>query len=444
VIIDMPWGKGHISVQCPNELVPVVVRRPADRAPQNWPPQMDDAAKRSSPETILLQALDEPLGGAPSFPSFLDDYGSRLTIVVNDATRPTPSGRVLTEMKRHAPELLSARQTDRRVIIATGAHQPGGRDDLEHIFGPILADLAPRSIIWHDAHDPDTHASLGVTERGTPVHVDRAVTGASGILVINSVEPHYFAGYTGGRKSLVPGCAAESTISTNHRLALQPEAVALRLAGNPVHEDLEEAVSLLSDIPIFSVQVVLGASHNIVAACCGDLSASFAEATRAADREFTVDLPERFDVVVAAVPHPMDYDLYQAQKGIDHGALAVKDSGILILVSTCRNGVGGRAFFDLLASADSPRRALAHIEESWVLGYHKAARVAQVAERVRLWGVTELDPSAMAAAFVRPFSSVSEALAAAALEAGPGGRVLFLLDAALTVPRITPEAVPPA
>jgi len=419
--LDVPWGRGHITVECPPDLEATVVRRPAGGG--------------VSPDALLTDALASP-ENSPALHSFLREYGEKLTVVVNDATRPTPTAHLLACLRRLHPNLLGPQSRGQRVMIATGAHGAGGREDLAHMLGPLLADVPASIILWHDASNPAAHDYLGTTTRGTPVHLDQAVTRASGLLVINSVEPHYFAGYTGGRKSLVPGCAGEGTISTNHRHALHPAAVALRLEGNPVHEDLEEAVGLLGHLPTFSVQVVLGDGHRIVSAHAGDLGSTFRAATAAADRECVVELSEPFDVVVAAVPHPMDYNLYQAQKGIDNGALAVKDSGTLILVSTCRHGVGGEAFFRVLSSAANPGSALEHIQQCWVLGYHKAARVAQVAKRVRLWGVTELEPSTLAAAFLQPFASLDSALAAARDLSGPGARVLFLLDAALTVPRV--------
>ena len=132
----------------------------------------------------------------------------------------------------------------------------------------------------------------------------------------------------------------------------------------------------------------------------------------------------------------MDYDLYQSQKAMENGSLALAEGGILILVSKCRHGIGDETFFNLLAAAPTPQAVLASIAGRYVLGYHKAARLAHIAMHGEMWGVTGLPMEDVEAAFIRPFADVQAAIDAALHRKGPDARVLFLLDGSVTVPRV--------
>jgi nickel-dependent lactate racemase len=230
--------------------------------------------------------------------------------------------------------------------------------------------------------------------------------------------------------------AGYATIEGNHRLALDPAADNLALEGNPVHEDLAEMVTCLSGKRVYSIQVVLDHEHRIHSAHVGDLEESWRAAVRQADEHYVVDLPTRYDIVVAAAPYPMDYDLYQSQKALENGALALREGGVLILVSKCRHGIGAETFFRLMASAATPEEVLGNVSDGYVLGYHKAARLAHIAQRGEMWGVPGLPDEDLAAAFIRPFSNVQHAVDAALARKGPKAQVLFLMDASITVPRV--------
>jgi nickel-dependent lactate racemase len=275
---------------------------------------------------------------------------------------------------------------------------------------------------------------LGTTSRGTSLAINRQIVEAHKIVALSSVEPHYFAGYTGGRKSFFPGVTAYATMEHNHRLALQEEAAPLALAGNPVHEDLTEAMRTLHGKEIYSLQVVLDRSHRICAAFCGSLEGSFTAATNKAHEVFAVEVTERADVVVTVAPAPMDIDLYQAQKALEHGRLALKEGGIIILVALCPMGIGNEGFYRLLCRAADPEEVFSLIEGSYNLGDHKAARIADLAMQAQIWGVTGLDPAIVEKAFIKPYADLQEALREAIKEKGPHARVLFLMNGSMLVP----------
>lgn len=388
----------------------------------------------------VLSAVLEDEQTHRAFASILSPpRGLHTVIIVNDATRPTPTAAVLTALR--ARGLLrvpksSAHSSALRLLIATGSHAAGDEDDLAQILGPDnVADL--RAITqWHDARDHANLIYLGETRRGTPVSIHRAVVEAWGMVLINSVEPHYFAGFTGGRKSLVPGVAGLATIEANHRLALEPAADLLALAGNPVHEDLVEACRLVRPDRLLSLQLVLDHSQRIAAAFAGSLEETFLAAVEAARRIFVVELPHRFDIVITAAAAPMDYDLYQSQKALENASRAVKPGGVIILVSSCRHGIGDRTFFDLLACSPHPDEVLRRVRHTYRLGYHKAARLATLASRFSLMAVTQLPPETATQALLQPYSSLEQALGAAVTKTGPHPSILVVPDGCVTVPSV--------
>jgi len=410
--ITLPYGKdGDLQGSLPDERVAGFVE-----------PNTVDIADES---VTLRAALDAPING-PTLADFLADARDVL-FIVNDATRPTPTSRVLDII---ADDLEGV---NCRFIVATGVHRAPTEEEYVQIFGDHYARLKDR-IHAHDART-DEMVFLGTSRSGTEMHVNKLGARAHKIVIIGSVEPHYFAGYTGGRKSFLPGIASYKTIEMNHKLALSREARALSLEGNPVHEDMIDALSTV-DKEIFAIMTVLDKDHRIYAATAGHIHDSFTAAIDRANEVFAAKIADKEDIVVSVVKFPQDIDLYQAQKGIDNGKLALKEGGILILVAKCRHGVGEESFARLLTSADSPADALARIDDGYLLGYHKAAKMAEIGLWAETWGVTDLDPDLLGDLFIRPFDSLQAALDAALEAKGPDAKVLFLMDGGLIVPLV--------
>jgi len=370
------------------------------------------------------KALSRPYGGR-SLESFLEG-GSDVVFIVNDGTRPTPTARVLDALN----ERMDLRQA--RYLIATGAHRGPTEEELQYIFGNHLEELRNR-IVVHDARtSPCIH--LGVSQNGTDMDVNEVAVYADRLVIITSVEPHYFAGYTGGRKSFLPGVAAFRTIEQNHRLAMRPEAQTMVLEGNPVHEDMMDALSIVNK-DIFSIQVVLDRHQDIYRAAAGDLHLAFKQAVEWSDQVFSITVPERYDAVITVAPYPMDVDLYQSQKAIDNAKWAVKDGGTIILVAKCREGLGDLTFVKQLCLSKDKRAVLQAMQKEYRLGYHKAAKVADVMCHADLWAVTDLPPQALDDMGIVPFTSLQEAVDAL-LKEKPKTQFLVLLDGSVTVPKV--------
>lgn len=386
----------------------------------------NDVEAAADPRALVRAAAERPIDSKP-LSGFLAGAGKTL-VIVNDATRPTPTRAILDAI---GDELEAAKAS---FIVATGAHRAPTEEEYHQILGPHYDRFRSR-IRAHVARDAASQVDLGTTRNGTPILLDKAVFEADRIVVTGSVEPHYFAGYTGGRKAFLPGVAGYATIEANHKLALSPRAVSLELDANPVSQDMEDALRLITK-PVFSIMTVLDKHQALVGCLAGDIRASFRSAVERANAIFAVRMSQKADIVISVARFPMDIDLYQSQKAIDNGALALADGGILIMVSSCRDGVGDKAFLELMGSASSPAEALRKIGEGYRLGYHKAAKIAAVASRASIRAVSELDEATLRKAFITKKASLPEAVREALAEKGPKAKVAVLLDGTVTVPLV--------
>jgi nickel-dependent lactate racemase len=376
---------------------------------------------------IINYGIEHPIN-SPSFDEFIADARD-LLFIVNDHTRPTPTAKILDVIY---PKIKSK---NARFIVATGIHRAPNQQEFNFILGKYY-NLLKDKIYIHDACKNEDMVFLGISSTGTEMYVNKLGVEAHKLVTIGSVEPHYFGGYTGGRKSFLPGIASYKTVEQNHKHALNPRAQALVLDGNPVHEDMIDAIKTIKGKEIFSIQAVLDGEKRVYHCTSGHINDSFLAAIDKAHEVYCVNIEEKTDVVVAVAGYPSDVDLYQSQKALDNGKMALKDGGILILVSECRSGIGDEAYFNLLASSKTPQEALKRIEQGYKLGYHKAAKMAEIATWAEIWGVTGLADQDMKKAFIKPFHEVQEALDKAIEKKGEKAKILFLMDASLTVPKV--------
>lgn len=347
-------------------------------------------------------------------------------VIVNDATRPTPTSAVL--------DMIWAQLgSDTRFLVATGTHRPPTEDELGHIFGSYLGSIRTRIDI-HDCRNMDKMVMVGITAHCTDVILSRLVVEAERILVIGSVEPHYFAGYTGGRKAFLPGTAAYGSIEQNHRHALDPASKPLALKGNPVHDDAMEALQLLGAKRIFSIQAVLDRDHSIYAIETGNMTDSFNAAVKKAEEVYILPVKKRADIIVARAGAPFDTTLYQAHKAIENTKGLLNHGGIMILVADCAEGIGNDAFVKLLSGNDTPENVIKAVKAGYKLGYHKAAKLAELVQKNEVWVVSSLPEQWIRNIFMTPFTDVKIALQKAKKIRGAGAEVLEIEDAAVIAP----------
>lgn len=352
----------------------------------------------------------------------------RITVVVNDHTRRLPTSRIL----RHLLDLIPADRME--ILVATGTHRAPNNDELRLILGGAVGIFEGRTFV-HDCRDQKSLVDLGKTSRGTPVAVNRRLMESDAVVCINSVEPHFFAGFTGGRKSLVPGLASFETTVANHSHAKSENATSLNLDDNPVHLDLQEAVSMAAEMPVFSLQLVVSRTGNIVDLYCGDLKNSFAAAARKARQVFSVLIDKYYDIVFAVGEPPLDTNLYQLQKAQEHGAEAVKKGGILVVVGACGEGTGSPYFISEADDYPTPESALSErAMRDERFGIHKLIKTARRLREIKIWYVTNLDDKVVRKVYFGPKESLRVALRDALDAKGGSATVAVLRDACFLVP----------
>lgn len=377
-----------------------------------------------NPDEVIGASVDSPIG-YDSLEQFLEG-GEDIVFIVNDGTRPTPTAKVLDALSKRM-DLRKA-----RYIIATGTHRDMTPEEYDFVFGSHYEELKDR-IICHDAKNSEC-VFLGTSKNGTPMEVNKIAVDADRLVIITSVEPHYFAGFTGGRKSFLPGVASFKTIEANHKLAMNMEAQSLVLEGNPVHEDMMDALSVVKGKEIFSIQMVLDRHQNIYKVASGALNPAFDQAVAWAKDVFCVPIPEKADLVISVAPYPMDVDLYQSQKALDNGKWALKEGGKILMVSKCREGIGHATFLNQLSTSTDPEKILENLRAEYKLGYHKAAKMAEIATWASIWAVTGLDDEVIRGSnIITPFPTVADAVAKA-LDENPDAKVIVLMDGSVTIP----------
>lgn len=369
----------------------------------------------------VTRSLSKPLGFS-NLNSFLEGR-KRILVVVNDHTRATRSPTVLRALNLRDKEVVT--------ITATGTHRSPSSQELTAILGGVAPPYGGQVIV-HDSKDEASMRSLGETSRGTELVMNSHLFDADGIIAIGSVEPHYFAGFTGGRKFFLPALAGFRSVEMNHALALDPQARVLALEGNPVHEDFMEALQIFNrDQDIFSIQLVLNSKQKISYTSSGHIINSFTDAVGYAKEIYTTNVKNKADIAIAVMRAPLDLDLYQSQKAIENVKLALTDDGVLIVVSECPDGIGNRGFYDLLAAGSD---GIKEARKSRSFGCHKAVRFHEFLARARVFAVTGLPSKVLEAIGVESFKDVQSALDKATSLKGKDSQLLVVDDAGVAVP----------
>jgi nickel-dependent lactate racemase len=366
---------------------------------------------------IVSRAMARPVGT----PRLCDIVrpGQQVVIVTSDITRPCPTNILLP------PVLEALREAgcdigDVRLVFGLGTHRHHTRAEQAALVGESLFD----QIECVDSGPTDVIA-LGTTRRGTPIEAFRPVVEADVRVCLGLVEFHYFAGYSGGAKALVPGVCSQATIQANHAMMLEPGARSGQLVGNPVREDLEEAAAMIG--ADFILNVVLGPAKSVLFASAGDVTQAHRACCAYLDERAKVPLESEADVVlVSAGGWPKDINLYQSQKALDNAAAAVRPGGVLILAAECSEGLGHPVFEEWLTGGQTPDELMERIRENFLLGGHKAAAIAAVLKRASVYLVSALAPELVRRCGFTPFATVEEAFEAALAQVGTGAKLLLM------------------
>lgn len=363
-------------------------------------------------------ALDAPIH-SPPLDEIIDNDDSVL-IVVSDATRSTASAQVVNLLVRRLVQ-IGVSPSRMAVIFATGIHRPVTEQEKIELLTPFIAQRL--QVLQHDAYDPSKLISFGATASGVEVELSSALQRYSRVILTGGVNYHYFAGFTGGRKSICPGLASAETIKATHMLALDFETGARRagvgtglLDGNAVHEECERIAELVE--PAFGVNTIVDQSKRAVKMFCGDWRYAHRAACDDYLDQHSVQIPERREVVIASCGgFPYDINLIQAHKALDMASQACKDGGTIVLLAECRDGLGRPDFMKWFESRDA--RALAErLRNEYEVNGQTAWALLTKAERFRICLLSELPDEQVKQMRMTPVRSLAQALQGAENQTG--------------------------
>lgn len=412
--IILRYGKGSINVKVPERNF-VGLAEPRDR-PGVLNPMLE-----------VSRAIDDPVKS-----SKLDEIvkaGDRVVIVVDDATRPTPSYVMVNPLLRRL-EGLGVKDRDVVIIFACGSHRFVRLNEMEGLIGREA--LSRFKVINHDCK-AGGHVYLGRTSFGTIVKLNKAFMDADVRILTGDVEYHYYAGYGGGRKSVLPGVSAYETIQQNHSMLTHPKARTGVLEGNPIHLDMVEAAEM-ADVD-FIVNIVMNGRGDVVKAFAGDLKEAFLKGVELVDEMFKVKVPRKADIIVlSAGGYPADIDLYQAYKAIDNVLNVVKDGGVIIALAECIEGHGHSLFKEWMGRYGTSIEMGEALRKEFLLGAHKAYYLQRALERLHIIMLSSMDKEELRNVFKLSYAEdFDEALKEALNIAGKDASILIVPNGAITL-----------
>jgi len=375
-------------------------------------------------DLLICQAMANPIGKPPL--RQIVKPGQKIAVITSDMTRPTPSGRLLPYI---LDELQDASIPDEDIIIvlALGVHRPMTESE-------INATLSPRICKRYRVinHDPSDTIRVGVTSRGTPVEIFHPVAAADVRICLGNIEFHYYAGFSGGAKAILPGCASRQSIIANHSWLVKSGADTGKLDDNPVRQDLEDAVALLG--VDFILNVVVDGKHRIQGAFAGDVRAAHRQGCALVTQRGSVKIPRLADIVVVGTGgHPKDINFFQAHKALETARHFVRQDGILILLAECGEGFGNEIMQKWLLEVE-PEDAIQRIEQGFVFGGHKGAKIGLILRRAAISLVSSLPEDTVRCIHFTPHPTPQQALNTALNQLGEQSQVLVLPQAGSILP----------
>ncbi|HEY3423145.1 MAG TPA: nickel-dependent lactate racemase [Methanocellaceae archaeon] len=409
-LIDLKYGKGHFEVEVPFK----------NYAGTLLPNEMAGAKDE---QAEIARALANPIGSKPLREKLRK--GMKVVVIISDVTRPCPSYKFL-------PLLLDeinaggVQDGDITVIVALGTHRKTTEEEKKALLGATYGRV--RCI----DDNPADCKYIGTSSFGHRIEIFREVVDADAVVCTGNTEYHYFAGYSGGAKAVLPGCASLETIRVNHEMMTSPKAETGRL-DSPIREEIDQVPGMLK--VDFLLDVVLNSKKEIVAAVAGDVMTAHREGVRLVDRMYRVEVPKADVVLVSAGGYPKDINMYQAQKAMDNAKHAVKDGGAMILVAQCTECLGNDVFACWVDEATSIEAQARRMDEHFELGGHKASVIAKTAMKCDIYLVSEIPDETVRKMFLIPAKTPEEALNSAFKKLGPEARVLVSPHGGLVLPK---------
>jgi lactate racemase len=377
---------------------------------------------KEDPSFLIKKALKNPINSRRL--SEIVNPDSRIAIIVSDVTRPTPTAKLLPPLLEEL-YLGGAKDECITIVFALGLHRNQTEEESRKLVGEKIYEKI-RCI----QHDTGRCRHIGITSRGTPIEIFENVLDADVIIGTGSIEFHYYAGYSGGAKSVLPGVSSKEAVITNHKMMIDEKAVSGRFDG-PVRQDMEEAAEI-SGLD-FILNVVLDSKKEIVAAVAGDFIEAHRKGTEYVDAMYKVPVEPADAVIVSCGGFPKDINLFQANKALDNATQAVKERGSIILVAECAEGIGNQVYECWNRECRSPDDAIERFKQCFEFGGHKTAIIAKISKKFRLYLVSKLSDEQIRAAFFTPMASLKDALSAV-LSENPDAKIHIMPHGGQTLP----------
>jgi len=416
MIVEFGYDKSIIELDLPEENVVAVLK-----------PNILSYEADFSEVKELERSLIEPIGSLGI--EKIVRPGETVAIITSDITRPVPSYKILPVLLKR---LYGAgiRKEDVTIVFALGSHRPHTEKEMRTMVGDEIYD----SILCVDS--VDDFILVGTSSSGTPYEIFGPVVRADRRICIGNIEFHYFAGYSGGAKAIMPGVSTRAAISANHSKMVLPEAKAGALEGNPVRDDIEEVANFVAID--FILNVVLDEKKHIVKSVAGHHVKAHREGCKYLDSMYLVNIPARADIVIVSPGgYPKDINLYQAQKALDNAKHAVRKGGIVIWLASAKEGLGEHTFEKWMLGHKNAGDMIPHIQENFQLGGHKAAAIAIVLESARIFLVSDLAADFIRRCHLEPYSDAKEALHEAFRVLGKNATIIAMPYGGSTLPRLS-------
>jgi len=410
--IDLAFGDGVIEIKIPEKNLSEIILP-------------SEPETREDESSIVKKALRDPVGSRRL--SELVNPESRIAIIVSDITRPTPSAKLLPPLLEEL-RLGGVRDENITIVFALGLHRKQTEEECRKLIGDEIFENF-RCI----QHDREHCRHIGETSFGTPVEIFEEVLDADLIVGTGTIEFHYYAGYGGGGKSILPGVSSERAVLSFHSFysrLFEGEPLSGR-ADSPARQNIEEAAKIAG--LGFILNAVIDSKKRIVTAVSGDFIEAHRKGAEYVDAMYKVPVEPADAVIASCGGFPKDINLYQATKALENAVAAVKTGGSIVLAAECPEGLGNKVYECWSRECKSPDEAVERFRENFEFGGHKSAIIGKAAKQFKLYMVSKLSEEECKNTFFTPVKTAQEALEIILAE-NPEARIHVMPDGGRTLP----------
>lgn len=379
----------------------------------------------------VLDAIYHPIDSKPL--NELLQPGQKVAFICNDPTRVANSHDFMPILVEELNK-MGIKDEDMRIVFALGTHRKMTQEEMIEAVGEDVAKRLP--MYNSDCNKQEDFEYFGETSFGTPVWLNKLICDVDLVIMTGTIVHHFFSGFGGGRKAVLPGVAAMETIRRNHSLMMSPDAQLGKLHGNPVYEDQMEGVRLfVKEHRMFLFNAILDAKKQFLKIFAGDWEKAHLEACKFVDKVYGVEIDAPADIVIASCGgYPKDINVYQLQKTMDNAWCAVKDGGVVIIIGECEEGSGSAALEKALQEHPSPDAIKAQLEKNFVIGAHKAFAITRLMKKAKFILVSALDKKIASDLLFEAVDNVDEAIKLAEKYVGSDYKIILMPQGSLTVP----------